>query len=99
MKCGTWALTWDTMVYALKRIGGPGDEASGKYMYILMLFPPLPPPFSTPLIRLGRLSEETGCTIAVKAENLNPGGSVKDRAALYLIKDAEEKGIRTTAVR
>ena len=33
-----------------------------------------------------------GCTIAVKAENLNPGGSVKDRAALFLIKDAEEKG-------
>lgn len=32
------------------------------------------------------------CTIAVKAENLNPGGSVKDRAALYLVKDAEEKG-------
>ena len=34
----------------------------------------------------------SGCVIAVKAENLNPGGSVKDRAALYLIKDAEEKG-------
>lgn len=33
-----------------------------------------------------------GCTIAVKAENLNPGGSVKDRAALFLVKDAEEKG-------
>lgn len=47
---------------------------------------------STPLIRLGKLSEQTGCTIAVKAEFLNPGGSVKDRAALYLIKDAEEKG-------
>ncbi len=47
---------------------------------------------STPLIRLNKLSEETGCTIAVKAENLNPGGSVKDRAALYLIKEAEEKG-------
>jgi cysteine synthase A len=39
------------------------------------------------------LSEETGCTIAVKAEHLNPGGSVKDRAALYLIKDAEERGL------
>ena len=48
--------------------------------------------FSTPLIKLNKLSEETGCTIAVKAENLNPGGSVKDRAALYLIKDAEERG-------
>ena len=35
----------------------------------------------------------SGCVIAVKAENLNPGGSVKDRAALYLIKDAEEKGL------
>ena len=33
-----------------------------------------------------------GCTIAVKAEQLNPGGSVKDRAAMYLIQDAEEKG-------
>ena len=50
------------------------------------------PVSSTPLIRLGKLSEDTGCTIAVKAEFLNPGGSVKDRAALYLIKDAEEKG-------
>ena len=48
---------------------------------------------STPLIRLGKLSEETGCTIAVKAEFMNPGGSVKDRAALFLIKDAEERGI------
>jgi cysteine synthase A len=45
------------------------------------------------LIKLKGLSEETGCTIAVKAEHLNPGGSVKDRAALYLIKDAEERGL------
>ena len=52
---------------------------------------------STPLIRLGKLSEETGCTVAVKAEFLNPGGSVKDRAALFLIKDAEERG--TSALR
>ena len=49
-------------------------------------------PCSTPLIRLGKLSAETGCTIAVKAELQNPGGSVKDRAALYLIQEAEEKG-------
>lgn len=33
-----------------------------------------------------------GCDITAKAEHLNPGGSVKDRAALYLIKEAEEKG-------
>jgi len=33
-----------------------------------------------------------GCEITAKAEHLNPGGSVKDRAALYLIKEAEEKG-------
>jgi cysteine synthase A len=39
------------------------------------------------------VSDETSCNILVKAENLNPGGSVKDRAALYLIKDAEEKGL------
>jgi cysteine synthase A len=46
----------------------------------------------TPLIRLRRASEETGCTILGKAEFLNPGGSVKDRAAKYIILDAEEKG-------
>jgi cysteine synthase A len=48
---------------------------------------------NTPLIRLNRFSEETGCEILGKAEFLNPGGSVKDRAALYIIKDAEEKGL------
>ncbi len=48
---------------------------------------------NTPLIRLRRASEETGCTILGKAEFLNPGGSVKDRAALYIIKDAEEHGL------
>ena len=47
---------------------------------------------NTPLIKLESLSRETGCTILGKAEFLNPGGSVKDRAALYLIKDAEERG-------
>ncbi len=47
----------------------------------------------TPLIRLRRASETTGCTILGKAEFLNPGGSVKDRAALYIIKDAEERGL------
>lgn len=46
----------------------------------------------TPLIRLERLSDETGCNILGKAEFLNPGGSVKDRAALYIIKEAEEAG-------
>src|SRR5277367_5714114 len=48
---------------------------------------------NTPLIRLRRASEETGCTILGKAEFLNPGGSVKDRAALFIIKDAEERGL------
>ena len=47
---------------------------------------------NTPLIKLRRASEATGCTILGKAEFLNPGGSVKDRAALYIIKDAEERG-------
>src|SRR5258705_11833314 len=47
---------------------------------------------NTPLIRLRRLSEETGCEILGKAEFLNPGGSVKDRAALYIIRDAERRG-------
>lgn len=48
---------------------------------------------NTPLIRLNRLSEETGCNILAKAEFMSPGGSVKDRAALYLVKDAEEQGL------
>ena len=47
---------------------------------------------NTPLIRLHRVSDETGCEILGKAEFLNPGSSVKDRAALYIVKDAEEKG-------
>ena len=47
---------------------------------------------NTPLIRLRKASEITGCTILGKAEFLNPGGSVKDRAALYMILDAEERG-------
>lgn len=46
----------------------------------------------TPLIRLQSLSAETGCNILGKAEFLNPGGSVKDRAALYIIRDAEQRG-------
>ncbi len=48
---------------------------------------------NTPLIKLHRASEETGCTILGKAEFLNPAGSVKDRAALAIVKDAEAKGL------
>ena len=47
---------------------------------------------STPLIKLKRASEETGCHIFGKAEFLNPGQSVKDRAALGIIRDAEARG-------
>ncbi len=47
----------------------------------------------TPVIRLNRLSDETGCEILGKAEFLNPGGSVKDRAALFIVRDAEQKGL------
>ena len=47
----------------------------------------------TPLIRLRRLSELTGCEILGKAEFMNPGGSIKDRAALGIITDAEENGL------
>jgi cysteine synthase A len=46
----------------------------------------------TPLIRLRRVSEATGCEILGKAEFLNPGQSVKDRAALWIIRDAERRG-------
>jgi cysteine synthase A len=48
---------------------------------------------NTPLLKLRRASELTGCTILGKAEFLNPGGSVKDRAALAIITDAEERGV------
>lgn len=48
---------------------------------------------NTPLIKLEKASAETGCTILAKAEFLNPGGSVKDRAALAIIRDAEAKGL------
>ena len=48
---------------------------------------------NTPLVHLRRASEETGCTILGKAEFLNPGQSVKDRAALFIIEDAEKKGL------
>src|SRR5690606_38177792 len=48
---------------------------------------------NTPLIRLKRASEETGCEIYGKAEFMNPGQSVKDRAALFIIRDAERRGL------
>ncbi len=47
---------------------------------------------NTPLVRLRRASRETGCEILGKCEFLNPGGSVKDRAALYIVRDAEARG-------
>jgi cysteine synthase A len=48
---------------------------------------------NTPLIRLRRASELTGCDIYGKAEFMNPGASVKDRAALYIVRDAERRGL------
>ena len=48
---------------------------------------------NTPLVRLTRASKETGCEILGKCEFMNPGGSVKDRAALAIVLDAEERGL------
>jgi cysteine synthase A len=48
---------------------------------------------NTPLIRLARASAATGCEILGKAEFMNPGQSVKDRAALYMVRDAERRGL------
>ncbi|RHY33047.1 hypothetical protein DYB32_001932 [Aphanomyces invadans] len=48
---------------------------------------------NTPLIRIGSLSEATGCNILAKAEFLNPGGSVKDRAALFVVEENERAGL------
>src|SRR3546814_9802308 len=47
---------------------------------------------NTPLIRLKGPSEATGCEILAKCEFMNPGGSVKDRAALFIVEDAEARG-------
>jgi len=48
---------------------------------------------NTPLLRLNRASDATGCEILAKAEFMNPGQSVKDRAALYIVRDAERRGL------
>lgn len=48
---------------------------------------------NTPLVRLNGPSEESGCTILGKCEYANPGGSVKDRPALYIVEEAEEQGL------
>jgi cysteine synthase A len=48
---------------------------------------------NTPLVKLRRASEATGCNILGKAEFLNPGGSVKDRTGLFIIEDAEKRGV------
>ena len=48
---------------------------------------------NTPLIKLRKASETTGCNILAKAEFLNPGGSVKDRAAKAIVVDAEKRGL------
>jgi len=48
---------------------------------------------NTPLIKLRKASEQTGCNILGKAEFMNPGGSVKDRAAKAIILDAEKRGL------
>ena len=62
-------------------------------MILMMIFSTLQGTVgNTPLIKLEKASALTGCNIMVKAEMLNPGGSVKDRAALYLIREAEKRG-------
>ena len=48
---------------------------------------------NTPLLYLRQASEQTGCEIFAKAEFLNPGGSVKDRTALGIVRDAEARGV------
>jgi cysteine synthase A len=62
-----------------------------------MIAPPVPDIIAlignTPLVTLKGPSAETGCTILGKAEFLNPGGSIKDRAALAIIEDAERRGV------
>src|SRR6188768_3620208 len=66
------------------------NRVSGKF---LMFGSVLDAIGNTPLIRLHRASEETGCEILGKAEFMNPGQSVKDRAGLFIVRDAEAKGL------
>ena len=47
----------------------------------------------TPLVKLHDASKQTECNILAKCEMMNPGGSVKDRAAVFILRDAEERGI------
>ncbi|MFP5502034.1 MAG: PLP-dependent cysteine synthase family protein, partial [Candidatus Sericytochromatia bacterium] len=47
----------------------------------------------TPLVRLNKVTEGIGCTVLVKVEAMNPGGSVKDRPALYMLEQAEKRGL------
>ncbi len=51
---------------------------------------------NTPLVRLRRASEETGCEILAKCEFMNPGGSIKDRAAKFIVEEAEASGTLKT---
>jgi cysteine synthase len=48
---------------------------------------------NTPLLRIKSLSDATGCEILAKAEFLNPGGSIKDRIALHIVRKAAERGL------
>ncbi len=68
----------------LDAAGLPGGDAAGGLVSAIG---------NTPLIRLRRASAATGCTILGKAEFMNPGGSVKDRAGLAIILDAERRGV------
>lgn len=76
----------------------PGNDTStapcsSSFHRSASITPETPTDSNTPLVRLGSLSDKTGCEILAKAEWMNPGGSVKDRAAKYLIMDAEKKGV------
>jgi cysteine synthase A len=73
---------------AAQNDGPPGDNGND-----LMFGSVIDAIGNTPLIRLRRASEETGCEILGKAEFMNPGQSVKDRAGLFIIRDAEKRGL------
>ena len=74
---------------AVRPSAAPGDDVQGTEARDGLV----PSIGNTPLIRLRRLSTLTGCEIYGKAEFLNPGGSVKDRAALAIVLDAERRGL------
>lgn len=81
------------LLAAQAKIACSAKARRGKPLPMTIISHPLALIGNTPLVRLNGPSEESGCDILGKCEYANPGGSVKDRPALYIVEEAEEKGL------